>query len=204
MGGVQFHAVTAGFLYSLCSFNKLHDQPLHTPVGQTTVDAFTHFAFFAPARRHGAWHNILILQLFAGRDYTAVQQLGISGPEKAVAGYANRQCAHHQPQILPPRMVQLHHQFGAVTMYPLRHGAQGVNLVIMTHTQLTEGGRTGHIVDTGNLRKDQSYAALGPLFVIVHHGIRGPTVKLTEAKAHRLHNNAVLYRHIADFGGRKQ
>ena len=109
MGGVQFHTVAAGFLYSLCSFNKLHDQPLHTPVGQTTVDAFTHFAFFASAGCHGAGHNVLILQLFAGRNYAAVQQLGISGPEKTVAGYANGQCSHHQSQILPPRMVQLHH-----------------------------------------------------------------------------------------------
>ena len=77
MGGVQFHTVTAGFLYSLCRLYKLQDQPLHAPVGQTAVDALAHFAFFASAGCHGAWHNILILQLLTGRDYTAVQQLSL-------------------------------------------------------------------------------------------------------------------------------
>ena len=62
----------------------------------------------------------------------------------------------------------------------------------MTHAQLAEGGRTGHIVDTGNLRKDQSYAALGPLFVVAEHTLRDAAVRRGVFRTHGGEDNPVF------------
>ena len=70
-------------------------------------------------------------------------------------------------------MMELDAQLGAVLVHALGEGAHGLDVIVVAHGQLREGGRAAHIVDPADTGDDEANAALCPLLEVVHHVLRG-------------------------------
>ena len=101
-------------------------------------------------------------------------------------------------------VVQLDAQLRAVAVDTLGKFAHRLDVIVMAHRQLREGGRAAHVVDAADAGDDHAHAALRALLVIVHQALGGLAVGLAQRKFRRRHDGAVLDGHAADLHRREQ
>ena len=105
---------------------------------------------------------------------------------------------------LPPGMVQLDAELGPMAVDALGKLPHGLDVIVMAHGKLREGGCAAHVVHPADAGDDHAHAALGPLFVIIHQPLRGLSVGLAQTEFRSCHHRAVFHGHAADLHGGKQ
>ena len=100
--------------------------------------------------------------------------------------------------------MELQTQLGTVFVQTLGELMHGLDVIIMAHGQLREGGSGSHIIDTADAGNNQADTAFRTFFIIVHQPLGGLAVCLPEAEFRCSHNGTVLDFHRTDLHGRKQ
>ena len=101
-------------------------------------------------------------------------------------------------------MVELDAELGPVAVETLREFPHGLDMIVMAHGQLGEGGGAAHVVHAADAGDDHPHAALGAFLVVIHQPLGGLAVGLAQAELRGRHHGAVLDGHAADLHGRKQ
>ena len=105
---------------------------------------------------------------------------------------------------LAPRVVELDAELRAVAVQATGELPHRLDVVVVAHGELGEGGRAAHVVDAADAGDDHADAAFGALLVVVHQPLGRLAVGLAERELRRRHDGAVFHGHAADLHRRQQ
>ena len=201
--GVQFDAVHARFLAAHRGFDELADELFDLAVRKAADMPARHFARLALGGTGRGEHQPFRdhLLAYAGRHLVdefreILAELG--------AEIGERDHVDHDADVLPAGMVELHEKARSVPLYPVRHLAHGLYVIVVRHRELIERRRAVVVVDAGDLGDDEPGAALGALLVVVHEHLGRTAVGLTEPHHHGRHDYPVFDLERPNPHGRKQ
>ena len=137
----------------------------------------------------------------AGRDL--VDELG-EGLAHLAAHVGERDHMHHDADVLPAGVMELHKELRPVTVDALRELAHGLDVIVVRHGELVERRGAVIVVDAGDLRKDETGATLRALLIVVHQHLGGLAVRRAEPHHHGGHHDTVLDLASAYLHRRKQ
>ena len=200
---MELHTVYSRFLAPYRRVDELLDEFLYLAVRECPDVSARHLAGLAFGRAWRSEHQSLFHHLLPHAGRYLVHEFRKRFAHLA-AHVGEGHHVDHYADVLPARMMQLNEEFRAVAVYAVGELAHRRDMVIVRHGELIERRGTVVVVDSRDLRDDESRTAFRPLFVIIHEHFRRLPRRLAESHHHGGHDYAVLDLASAYLHRRKQ